>query len=191
MNTAEVVVVQPAMLGRGSLAPEVSTSVPGSLDHVDAPSATEEICTGQPCDDFICPISGQVMWDPVFTADGHCYDRAYIETWLRDHETSPSTNLRLPNKALIPNHLLRGQMLRSGIEVAPLHTEASDDMAVAPGCKPDAVVDTWAESRAPVATRQSRSKRRSTVINVGLAICSCTMAIAFVSALLMAGGCGR
>ena len=31
------------------------------------------------------------MEDPVISADGHTYDRAQIERWLRDQATSPIT----------------------------------------------------------------------------------------------------
>ena len=54
-----------------------------------------------------CPISGEVMRDPVCTADGHSYERASIESWLRKHDTSPRTNLQLSSKALVANHQLR------------------------------------------------------------------------------------
>ena len=41
------------------------------------------------------------------TADGHVYERAEIEHWLRDHNTSPLTGKTLPNKTLTPAHALR------------------------------------------------------------------------------------
>ena len=58
--------------------------------------------------DFLCPISRAVMADPVQAADGHSYDRTYIEEWLRHNNTSPITNKPLPNVALVPNYNLRG-----------------------------------------------------------------------------------
>ena len=33
-------------------------------------------------EDAICPISQQVMEDPVVCADGHSYERAFIQKWL-------------------------------------------------------------------------------------------------------------
>ncbi|CAJ1399357.1 unnamed protein product [Effrenium voratum] len=57
--------------------------------------------------EFLCPISQQVMEDPVITADGHTYDRAQIERWLRDQATSPITGEQLQHKNLVPNHSLR------------------------------------------------------------------------------------
>ena len=41
---------------------------------------------GEPPDDFICPITTEIMSDPVMTADaradGHAYERTAIERWL-------------------------------------------------------------------------------------------------------------
>ena len=57
-----------------------------------------------------CPITCDVMVDPVMAADGHTYERASIETWLEQHETSPITNLVLDHKGLVPNHALRSSI---------------------------------------------------------------------------------
>lgn len=58
--------------------------------------------------DAICPISQQVMEDPVVCADGHSYERTCIQEWFaRGHRTSPKTNHPLPNMTLIPNISLR------------------------------------------------------------------------------------
>ena len=61
----------------------------------------------EPPTSFCCPISSELMVDPVTCADGHSYDRAHIERWLSSHNTSPSTNTELPHKDLVPNHALR------------------------------------------------------------------------------------
>ncbi|CAK9043648.1 unnamed protein product [Durusdinium trenchii] len=41
--------------------------------------------------EYFCPISQEVMVDPVTTSDGHTYDRKPIEEWLRNNDTSPNT----------------------------------------------------------------------------------------------------
>ncbi len=56
---------------------------------------------------FFCPISCIIMHDPVSTADGHTYERFHIESWLRNHDTSPATGAVLPHKNLSPNIALR------------------------------------------------------------------------------------
>lgn len=57
--------------------------------------------------EFICPISQNIMRDPVLVADGYSYERSEIERWLSNHDTSPMTNLPLTNKNLIPNYSLK------------------------------------------------------------------------------------
>ncbi|XVF25936.1 hypothetical protein REPUB_Repub13aG0256800 [Reevesia pubescens] len=60
-------------------------------------------------DDFKCPISLEIMSDPVIISSGHTFDRASIQRWLDSgHRTCPITNLPLPeHPCLIPNHALR------------------------------------------------------------------------------------
>ena len=56
---------------------------------------------------FLCPITGEVMTDPVSTVDGHTYERTAIERWLRTHDTSPMTGAELMRKDLTPAISLR------------------------------------------------------------------------------------
>ena len=56
---------------------------------------------------FLCPISHDLMVDPVICSDGQSYERGSISNWLTSHATSPVTNLELPNLGLVPNHALR------------------------------------------------------------------------------------
>ena len=41
------------------------------------------------------------------TADGHTYERAAIEKWLKTKNTSPSTRATLETKKLVPNHCVK------------------------------------------------------------------------------------
>lgn len=61
-------------------------------------------------DEFSCPITRELMRDPVIAADGHTYDREAIEMWLRNHDTSPKVRsvciaprvvLHLPSPRLV------------------------------------------------------------------------------------------
>ena len=40
-------------------------------------------------DEFACPITYELIHDPVIAADGHTYDRSAIQRWLSKHDTSP------------------------------------------------------------------------------------------------------
>ncbi len=56
---------------------------------------------------FVCPITQEVMVEPVFAADGYTYERMAIEAWVAGHSTSPMTNLPLQHQQLTPNLGLR------------------------------------------------------------------------------------
>ncbi|EOD06267.1 hypothetical protein EMIHUDRAFT_60133, partial [Emiliania huxleyi CCMP1516] len=60
--------------------------------------------------DFICPITTEVMSDPVMATDGHSYERKQIERWLATKSTSPMTGEALEHSILTPNHALRGRI---------------------------------------------------------------------------------
>lgn len=53
--------------------------------------------------EFVCPITQEMMQDPVSTVDGHTYERAAIERWLTRKRTSPLTGSVLPSTTVIPN----------------------------------------------------------------------------------------
>ena len=74
---------------------------------------------------FVCPISGDMMRDPVITADGHTYERAHIKQWLAGHDTSPATGAQLPNKNLTANVALR-QAIEEWEETHALHIQRAD-----------------------------------------------------------------
>ncbi|KAH6837534.1 hypothetical protein C2S53_008507 [Perilla frutescens var. hirtella] len=57
---------------------------------------------------FRCPISLDLMKDPVSLATGITYDREHIDKWIEaGHATCPVTNQALRNLDQIPNHALR------------------------------------------------------------------------------------
>lgn len=56
---------------------------------------------------FLCPITGELMVDPVTTSDGHTFERVAIERWLVGHDTSPMTGSKLEHKQLAPAIALR------------------------------------------------------------------------------------
>ena len=66
-------------------------------------------------DDYVCPITSEIMTDPVSTLDGFTYEREAITEWLRTKDTSPNTGAKLESKTLIPNLMARS-MIRSFVE---------------------------------------------------------------------------
>ncbi|KAH9627519.1 hypothetical protein KSS87_016233 [Heliosperma pusillum] len=59
-------------------------------------------------DDFRCPISLELMKDPVIVSSGQTYERSCIEKWIAaGHNTCPKTQQTLQNSSLTPNYVLR------------------------------------------------------------------------------------
>lgn len=61
--------------------------------------------------DFVCPISLQLMIEPVCDYNGHTFDRKFIEQWYQSSNFSPITNLVISNKDLRPNLIVKRQIL--------------------------------------------------------------------------------
>jgi len=59
---------------------------------------------------FICPITAARMRYPCVDAEGHSYECSAIIEWLREHDTSPMTNIRLPSRRLARNRALRSEI---------------------------------------------------------------------------------
>ncbi|KAG3274530.1 WD repeat, sterile alpha motif and U-box domain containing 1, transcript variant X3 [Ictidomys tridecemlineatus] len=59
-------------------------------------------------DEFICPITRELMKDPVIASDGYSYEKEAMENWIsKKKRTSPMTNLVLPSVVLTPNRTLK------------------------------------------------------------------------------------
>ena len=56
-----------------------------------------------PSPSFVCPLTLELMRDPVRASDGFCFERAAIESWFRKGNTrSPLTNEELHDTELAP-----------------------------------------------------------------------------------------
>lgn len=59
-------------------------------------------------DDYLCPITHEIMEDPVITWDGHSYERRSITEWYgRGKRNSPLTGVFSDDISLIPNQRLK------------------------------------------------------------------------------------
>ncbi|KAL4854787.1 F-box/WD repeat-containing protein 7 [Chlorella vulgaris] len=91
---------------------------------------------------FVCPVSMEIMVDPVILATGHTYDRHSIERWLaQGHKTCPVTGMRLRHLELTPNFALRSAIVEWGQQHGVKLPERVKQQAVQPVFK-------WDESRA-------------------------------------------
>ncbi|KAE8705469.1 U-box domain-containing protein 11 [Hibiscus syriacus] len=59
-------------------------------------------------EDFLCPISLELMRDPVIVSTGQTYERPYIQRWIDcGNAKCPKTQQKLINITLTPNYVLR------------------------------------------------------------------------------------
>ena len=57
--------------------------------------------------ELICPITLQLLRDPVKASDGHIYEREAITRWISLHGTSPFTRQTLQINDLVPDENVR------------------------------------------------------------------------------------
>ena len=62
-------------------------------------------------DIYCCPLTGNLMTDPVTAADGFTYDREAIRQWLERNDVSPVTQMALSHTGVTPNTGLRNQII--------------------------------------------------------------------------------
>ncbi|KAG4401172.1 hypothetical protein GLYMA_07G216200v4 [Glycine max] len=68
-------------------------------------------------EDFLCPISLELMRDPVIVATGQTYERSYIQRWIDcGNTTCPKTQQKLQHLTLTPNYVLRSLISQWCIE---------------------------------------------------------------------------
>ena len=69
-----------------------------TLTHISAKGAQmADNADDETPESFICPLTLEIMTDPVTAADGHSYECAAITAWLRSSALSPLTGEQLPH----------------------------------------------------------------------------------------------
>ena len=89
----------------------VCVSPPPVPVAVSPPPVSQESEIAAYLEHFICPISLEIMEDPVITTDGSSYERASIEAWFKKTDRDPLTNAIVASKVLIPNKALKSAIL--------------------------------------------------------------------------------
>ena len=89
-------------------ADEASGSVPQGAPQPPEPAAESEVPP-----ELLCPLSFDVMTDPVICASGQTYERSAIEKWFaRGNRTDPMSGAVLEHTQLVPNVLVRSMCRR-------------------------------------------------------------------------------
>ncbi|XP_009779917.1 U-box domain-containing protein 9-like [Nicotiana sylvestris] len=118
-----------------------------------------------PPHEFVCPLSGQLMKDPVVLASGQTYDRPFIQKWLKDgHRTCPETKQVLSHSVLTPNHLVRKMISqwcqKHGIELpGPSHDENQDIITNADRDHLNSLLEMLSSSKVPEQKKAAKEVR--------------------------------
>ena len=81
------------------------------VDLSESSKPSEPKAPMEPPDEYLCPITQELMHDPVIASDGHTYERGAIERWFSKRVVSPKTGSALETSALFPNHVMRRQII--------------------------------------------------------------------------------
>lgn len=66
-----------------------------------------------PPEEFKCPLSSKLMYDPVVISSGQTFERTYIQKWFDDgHDTCPKTGLKLDDLSVRSNTAMRDLISR-------------------------------------------------------------------------------
>ena len=125
--------------------------------------------------DFRCPLSGELMADPVIVGSGQTYERIYIQHWLGEGNTRcPKTHQKLSNRPLVPNYTVKALIANwcetHGLPVpcqVKLKPYASNLQPLSPSAAGRS--DSDSELPSPTGTTPSgfRSSGRPTMLNRG------------------------
>lgn len=66
-------------------------------------------------ENFLCPITTEVMTDPVVAESGFTYERSAIEAWFKKNRIDPTTGEEVSTTKLIPNFTLRAMIREKGL----------------------------------------------------------------------------
>ncbi|KAH7566394.1 hypothetical protein JRO89_XS08G0152000 [Xanthoceras sorbifolium] len=92
---------------------EGSFSVPNQSSEVESHYGKTEaqadiLSSAAPPEEFKCPISLRVMYDPVIIESGQTFERMWIQKWFDDgNDTCPKTETKLVHRSLTPNTAMK------------------------------------------------------------------------------------
>ena len=58
-------------------------------------------------EEYVCPLTMDIMAEPLLSREGHHYEREAILNWVSEHGTSPLTREPLRPSQLVPNRALK------------------------------------------------------------------------------------
>ena len=93
-----------------SNAPRKAPIPPASASVAVVPEEPDEYDVDIP-HHFLCPITRELMEDPVLAPDGHTYERTSVVRWFRRSMKSPVTGAELLSTDVVPNFTVRSMIV--------------------------------------------------------------------------------
>ena len=84
-------------------------SVPFKLHISNKPTVPQELINNS----FLCPITQEIMFEPVLATDGYTYEKEAILQSLKKNMISPITGEKMVSKSIFPNQLALHPMIRT------------------------------------------------------------------------------
>ncbi|KAJ1420755.1 Zinc finger, RING/FYVE/PHD-type [Sesbania bispinosa] len=101
------------------------------LNHDQYRTQASELGRVTPPEEYTCPISLRLMYDPVVIASGVTYERMWIQKWFGEgNSICPKTKKKLAHMALTPNVALKDLILKwcetNGVSISDPSRQAKD-----------------------------------------------------------------
>ena len=92
---------------------------------------TSELGRATPPEEYKCPISSRLMYDPVIIASGFTYERMWIQKWFDEgNDICPKTRKKLVHMTLTPNIVMKDLISKwcrnNGVSVSDPNRHAED-----------------------------------------------------------------
>ena len=146
-NPAKIVIYKGAGL-MGGMQEGEEEAVEGELEDENIPN------------ECFCPITQEIMEDPVIAQDGHTYERAAIKRWFdMGKRISPKTGARLLSTELTPNYTMRSliQDIKAQVPVLARHKVDMQNIETAIKLREEEIEETL-EQKGQLIEKESQEK---------------------------------
>ncbi|KAK4840478.1 hypothetical protein QYF36_009784 [Acer negundo] len=85
-----------------------SSEVESHVGYGKTEAQADILSSAEPPEEFKCPISLRVMYDPVIIVSGQTFERMWIQKWFDDgNDMCPKTKKKLVHQSLTPNTAMK------------------------------------------------------------------------------------
>jgi hypothetical protein len=102
----------------------------GQTDSSIRTSGSNTLMRPTPPEEYKCPLSARLMYDPVIIDSGQTFERMWIRMYLDEgHDTCPVTKCQLKNLSLMPNKVIKDLITKwctlYGVAVSDPYTDGA------------------------------------------------------------------